>query len=162
MLGGRPDHGLGLGAVGGHEHRQVGDDAGDREVLEDLVGRAVLAEGEARVGGGDLDVEVHVARGVADHLPGLADREHGKGAREGDLAGEREAAGGVDQVLLGDPHVEEALGELVGEVLGHGRAREVRVEHDDVGALAAELAKGLAVGGAGRDLVLGVDDGCSH
>ena len=113
------------------------------------MGAAVFAHGDAAVGGDDLDVEVAVGDGLADLLPGPAGGEHGEGAGKGDLAAQGQAGGGAHQVLLGDAHVEEAVLEDLGEVIGLGGAGQVGVQDDDVGVLFPQLGQGLAVFDAG-------------
>ena len=153
--GGEAQGGAGGGVVGGHEHAHAGKTAHEGDVLEHLVRAAVGAHGDARMGGGDLHVQVRVAHGVADLVVGAPGAEHGKRARERDVAGQREARGHVDHVLLGDAAVEQAPGvSRVGELLGGGRAGQVGIYRHDEHALGGELRQRGAVRGA-RGLLLG-------
>ena len=71
---------------------------------------AVLAHGDARVRGADLDVEVRVADGVADLLERTAGGEHGKGACERDATGGGNARRETHHVALSNAGVKEAVG----------------------------------------------------
>jgi hypothetical protein len=97
------------------------------------------------VGRADLDVEARVADGVADLVVAPPGAEHGEAGREGDPAREGEPRGHADHVLLGDAHVDQAVGIGLPEVGGLGRARQVGVDGDDVEALPYELGERLAV-----------------
>ena len=55
-----------LVGVAGDEDRHAGQDAHQGQVFDGLVGAAVLAEGDARVGEAELDVELRIADAVAD------------------------------------------------------------------------------------------------
>ena len=82
-------------------------------------------------GADDLDVGAVVGHGHADLLE-AAYHETGKAADEGDLAGQRHAGADAHHVALRDADVEEPLGVLPGELIGHGGLLEVGVEDDDV------------------------------
>ena len=64
--------------------------------------------------------------------------------------------GGRDQLLLGDVHLEVALGDVLCELFGVGRVAHLAVERDDVAARLAQRDQRVAVRLAGRDLVADV------
>ncbi len=136
--------------VGGHEHAHAREHAHECEVLDHLVAATVGTDGDARVGGRELHVEVAVAHGVADLVVGAAGGEHGEGSRERHLARGGEAGGNVDHVRLGDADVEEALGVGVLQLRGGGGLGEVGLDRDDVDAFVREFDERLAQGLAGR------------
>ena len=78
MAVGSLDSGAGLHIIGRAQNHHAGDCPHQGEVFAALVGSAVLADRKPAVGGGDLDIEVRVADGVAHLLPSAAGREHGK------------------------------------------------------------------------------------
>ena len=63
-----------------------------------------------------------------------------------------EADSGRDQLLLGDVHLEVALGVRLREGLGERRVRDLAVEGDDVGPRRAERSERVAVRLPRRDL----------
>ena len=73
------DHGSCLHVIGGAHNGHAGDGAHQGEVLAALVGSAVLAHGNAAVGGADFHVQVGIADGVAHLLIGASGGKHGKG-----------------------------------------------------------------------------------
>jgi hypothetical protein len=130
--------------------------AHQREVLDHLVRGAVLAEGDAAVGGADPNLEPVVGDAEADLVVGARAGEDREGGGVRNLAGGGEAAGDRHHVRLGGPDVEEALGELLPELHRLGRDREVGVERDDLRVALPEGHERVAVGLAGGDrLALG-------
>ena len=83
------------------------------------------------MGADDLHVGAVVGHRHADLLE-AAHHEAGEAADERDLARQRHAGADAHHVALGDAHVEEPLGMLPGELIGHGGLPEVSVEDDDV------------------------------
>ena len=63
-----------------------------------------------------------------------AGEERGEGGGEGDVPADGHADGGRDELLLGDEHLEVALGVRLGELLGVGGVAHLPVEGDDVAA----------------------------
>ena len=129
-LGHGGDELRGLVGVARVEHGAAADRAHHRQVLEGHLGRAVLADGDAGVRPADRD------RRAADG--GHADEVVGAREEGGERGGERLPAahlhpdGGGDELLLGDVHLEEALGVSLGEDLGVGRVRDLAVEGHDL------------------------------
>ena len=128
------------------------DGAEHREVLERHLRRSVLADRHAGVRAGQA-------------YAGPADRRHpheviGTGEERRERRRERPVATHLqadrrgDHLLLGDEHLEVALGVRLGEQLGERRVRNLAVERDDVGALGPERRERVAVGPPGRDLVV--------
>ena len=144
---------LHLVAVAGTQDGHVGDGPHDGQILDALVGGAVLAHGQAAVGANDLDVQAGVSHAVADLLPGPPGGEHGEGVDKGLLAAGGQASGDADHVGLGDAHVKETVGVLGPETLGHGGAGQVGVQDYQVRLLGSQFFQGLAVSGPCRDLL---------
>ena len=136
-------------AVAGAEHRHAGDDPHKGEVLDALVGGAVLADREAAVGADHLDVEVGVCDRVAHLLIGAAGGKHRERVGKRFFAAGREARRNAHHVRLGDADIKKLLRIRFCKAVGHRRARKVGVEHDQVGIAPAECHKRLAVCGAG-------------
>ena len=108
------------------------------------MGTAVGADQYAGVGRADLDIAVGVGQRVAYLIIGAPGGEGGEGAGENRGPEGRHAGGKADQVGLGDAHVEEPLGILLGEMHCLGRLREVGV-HDIEIILFGQLYQGCAV-----------------
>ena len=62
----------------------------------------------------------------------------------------RQADRGAEQLLLGNEHLEEALGMGLLELVGMGRVGHLGIEGDDVRSAAAQRRQGVAVGLARR------------
>lgn len=72
----RGDDGLaGLLAVAGGDDGHVGEDPGQGQVLQGLVGGPVGAHGDPRVGAAEADVQVIIAHGGADLVKSTAGQE---------------------------------------------------------------------------------------
>ena len=117
------------------------------------MGSAVFTDAETAVGTDDLHVQTGIAHGVADLLPGTAGSKHGEGVDEGLLAAGGQAGGHAHHVALSDAHVEEPVGIGLHKALGHGSARQVGVEHHQLGILLSQLYQRIAVGGTGCDFL---------
>jgi len=76
----------GFNGVGRREDGHARDHSHEGQILQALMGAAILAHGEACVGGDDLDVLAAHAHGLPDKFIGPARGEHGEGADEGDHA----------------------------------------------------------------------------
>ena len=135
-----------LVGVAGAQNGHAGDGAHEGEVLDALVGGAVLAHGQAAVGAHDLDIHAGVGDGVAHLLPGAAGGEHGEGVGKGLEAAGGQAGGHALHVALGDAHVEEALGIGGFKALGHGGSGQVGLQHDQLGITVSQGDQGVAVG----------------
>ena len=145
-------------AVGRVQHGGAVDRAERRQVLQRHLGWAVFADRYARVRTAQPEI------GPADRrhadLVVRAGQEGTEGRREGGLAERLHPGLRADHRLLGDVHLEEALGRDRLDVLGVGGVPDLAVEDDEVGAfsgeprerLAERLARGdrLGVGGRGR------------
>ena len=134
---------LGLDLVGGGDDDHAGHGPGDGDVVDDLVCLAGLAREEPGVAGGDLDVGAGLGDEHADLVQRSVQRERDERADEGHEADLGHAGGYAQHVLLGDAHLEEALGVGVLEYLRLCRAAEVAVEHDDARVRGGELGDGL-------------------
>ena len=95
------------------------------------------------VGGPDLDVGVGLGDEHPDRVGRPVGEEHAERRQPRDVAERREAGRDADHVLLGDAHLEEALGVGVGEPVGPGRGPEVAVEDEQVGVLRGDGAQGV-------------------
>ena len=143
--------GAGFHVVGGAQDHHAGEGAHQGEVLAALVGGAVLAHGDAGVGGADLHVEVGVGDGVADDLKGPAGGEHGEGAGENSLPGGGHTGGHAHHVFLGDAAVKEALRAGFLEDAGLGGGGQVGVQDDEFGVFGSQLRESFAVAFPGGD-----------
>ena len=136
--------------VTGVEHGGSVDRTQRRDVLERHLRRAVLADRDARVRAAERERRAADRRHA--HEVVRAREECGERRRERSPAHGLEADGGSDELLLGDVHLEVALGVRFREGLGERRVRDLAVERDDVGASGAERCERVAVGLARRDL----------
>ena len=109
------------GAVHGPHHR---------EVFQGHLRRAVGTDLDPGVGAAQADVR----RGDGRHPDEVvgAGEERGEGGGEGDVPAHGQADGGRDELLLGDEHLEVALGIRLGELLGVGGVAHLAVEGDDI------------------------------
>ena len=96
--------------------------------------------------GAHLHVEVRVADGIPDLVVAAANAKHGKRRRERDEPGKGEARRHANHVLLGDAHVDKAIGVCLLELVGCGRPGKVGVDRADVHALVSQLDERLAKG----------------
>ena len=133
----------------GVDHDHLREGAHEGHVLHGLVRGTVLAEGDTRVGGGDLHIGLAVGDFLTDLVIDTAGHELREGADEGDLAGDGETGGGADHVGLGDAALDETLRELRGEGIHLEGALEVRGEGDDAAVRAARFEKTHAETAAG-------------
>ena len=72
----RLDRSVGLGRVGGVHNRHVRQRAHQRQILAELVRRAVLPDGNAGVTGSDFHVQLRISDRVANLLIRAAAGEH--------------------------------------------------------------------------------------
>ena len=82
------------------------------------------------------DDDAHLIEGAVGH-------EGGEGGEPGHEAEGGHAGGHADHVLLGDAHLEEAIGMGGGEDVGPGRVGEITIEHDQIGILVGQIGQGL-------------------
>ena len=103
----------GLDDIGRPEDQEVGDGAQRGQLLDRLMGRAVLAEADRIVGHHEDDPVAHQRR-EADRRPGIV-AEHQEGAGIGnDAAMQRHAVHRRGHAVLADAPVDVAAGEIVG------------------------------------------------
>ena len=105
----RADRRSGLDVVGRIDDNHARDGAHQGDIFAALMGRAVLADRDARMGRADLDVQVRVTDRVAHLLKGAAGGEHRKGAGKRDHARRGKARRYAHHVALGDAAVDEAF-----------------------------------------------------
>ena len=141
----------GLLGVGRDDHGHAGDKAHQADVLDRLVAAAVLTHGHTGVGAADLHVEPGIGDGVADLFICPACTEHSKRRAEGNQTHGGQARADIHHICLSDTAVEEALRMRGLEMLGHGGASQVCVQHHDLVVDVAQLGQSLAVCLAGRD-----------
>ena len=138
-------HGLAhLNGVAGHEDRHIGHHAHQGDVLYALVAAAVLAHAQAGMGKAELHIGVHIRDGIADLLVSAARAEQRERADEGDQPLVGKARGRAGHV--GDAEIKKAVRIHRGKAVGHGGVGKVRVQHDDLVVLRAQLGQRLAVG----------------
>ena len=141
----RRTHGrLHLVVVARVEDDHARDRAHQGDILAALVRRAVLADGDARMGADDLDVQLRIADRVAHLLERSARREHRKGRRERDLSAGRKARRNTDHVALRDAAVKEAFRIFFLEDAGFRGRGKIRVQHNDIGIFGGQLRDRLA------------------
>ncbi len=139
-----------LEIVGRLDHRHRRQRSHQRDVLQAHLRVAVLADADARVAAD----HAHVGRRIADRHPDLVEaRRHEAGERtaERHLARQRQARRDAQHVRLRDPHLEEALRELLGELLRPRALRQVGFQHDQLGVRLAQADQRVAERVARRD-----------
>ena len=145
--------GTGLHIVCGADHGHAGQAAHQGKVLAALVGSAVLAHGDAAVGGTDLDVQAGVSDRVADLLKGTACGKHGKAGNKGNITHGGQTCGHAHHVALGNAAVKVTVRVRLTEHAGLGGGSQVSVQHHQVVvALSGQLLQGVAVAFTGSDL----------
>ena len=98
------------------------------------MGAAIVAGGDARIGGDHLDVIALVVEGHKQLVKTAAAGEGGEGVDEGLTPGQRQSGGGADNVGLHDPAVDDLLGiSLLYAVHRHG-THQIRLKRDDAAA----------------------------
>ena len=102
-------------------------------------------EGDPGVGGDDFAVQVLVADIGPHLLPGAHGGKDGKGGYKGGETGQGQAGSDPEEVLLGDAHVEEAVGKLFPKLADLGRLGQVGGEGDNIFPLLAQLGQDVAV-----------------
>ena len=114
------------------------------------MGSAVLAHGNARMGGADLHIQMGIADGIAHLLIGTSGREHGKGAGEGNLSHSSETRRNSHHVAFRNTAVDVAVGKYLLERIRLRSICQVRIQNHQVRILCAEFRKGFSVGFSGR------------
>ena len=154
-VGHRGDELRRLVRVAGMEHGRSVDRTQRRDVLERHLRRAVLADRDAGVRAAERERRAADRRHA--HEVVRAREEGGERRRERSPAHGLEADRCGDQLLLGDVHLEVALGVRLREGLGERGVRDLAVEGDDVGSSGAERRERVAVrlprGDLGAELV---------
>ena len=153
VLVSRADHLSGLNIVGRRHDEHTGDGAHQGKVLAALVGSPVLTDGDAAVGGADLDIEVCITDGIADDLIGAAGRKHREAGREGDEPHRGHTRRSGHNIAFSDAAVEVAVGECLFEHTGLGGACQVRVDGDDPIIGRAKLDERFSIADSGCDLI---------
>ena len=130
-IGGRPsDHRPGLVRIGGHDDGQVRDGAQPGQVFDGVVGGAEFTLGHPRA----LPAENNTCLAVCDvrlDLLQSATREEGsRSADEGDHPAVGETGADPDEVLLGDPDVDQPVREFLPELRQIARAHRVVADRD--------------------------------
>ena len=138
------DAGAGFAGIAGAEHRHIRDGPHQGDILDALVGAAVRPDQYAGVGRTDLDVAVGIGKRIAHLIIGAARRKGGKGACKDRSAKGGHSGGETDQVCLGDSHIDEAFGILLGKMYCLGRLGKIGV-HDKEIILSGQLDEGCAV-----------------
>ena len=131
--------------VAGDDDGHVRQDAHDGDILKRLMCRAVGADGDARMGAGEFDVQVVVADGRADLVPCTPREEYAIRCGERKHAAEGEARRRADHVLFGDAYVEEVLWMFVPHPDGARGFCDVGIECDDIRILFDQFEEGFAI-----------------
>src|SRR5262249_10460302 len=113
---------FGLQIVGRLNHRHARKSPHHADVLQTLLGIAIVAHSNPSVTADDPDVGTGVADRDAKRIkpPGNETR---KRANEGELSGERQSRACPDHVRFGNAHFKEARWKLLGEDLRLGALR---------------------------------------
>ena len=122
-----------------------------RQVLQRHLGRAV---------GANLDAGVRAAKAKigardgthADEVIGAGEKCR-KGGGEGFISPDAESRCGGDELLLGDVHLEEPVGECLGEFVGVGRIADLTVQGNNGGIVRTECCQSVAVSLSRSDLL---------
>jgi len=104
----------------------VGQTAHHGDFLERLVGRAVRSDRDAAMCAAQFDIQIVVADGRADLIPGAAGEEHAVVGHKRDLAHQRKTGRHAHLVLLSDTDAQEAVRELFLEPVHADRRRDIR------------------------------------
>ena len=145
MIDGSLHSGLCLHIIGRVDDNHARDGAHEGDILVALMGSAILAHRNARMGSADLHIQVGITHGVADLLKGTACRKHGKGADKRDLACGGKACCNAHHVALSDAAVDMSLRKCFLENTGLGGSGQVRVQNDQIRILCAVLCQRVAV-----------------
>ena len=131
--------------VRGAEDPHVGDAAHERHVLDALMGRAVGLRDEAREAPDQLDGQARDPDIDADELEGPLREKARERVDDGDAASERQSRRHPDQGLLGDPDIDEARPQALGQ--GPDRGPVLGRHDDDALVFFGETVQGVFVTG---------------
>ena len=149
VCGHRVDQRRRAGAVARVEHGRPVHGPHHRQVLERHLRRAVGADLHPRVRARQPQVDAG-DRAHPDEVVG-AGEEGGEGGRERAVPAHGQPGGRGHQLLLGDEHLEVAVGEDVRELVGEGRVADLAVQRDHLRVPGAEGDQRVAVGLPGGD-----------
>ena len=149
VLGGGEGGLLGLVVVAGVDHHHVGKHLHEAEVLHHLVGGAVLAHGDAGVGGSDFHIEVGVGGHHADLVIDAAGDETREGTGERHFAAEGEAGGDADHVGFRDAGLDEPFGEFLDKITHLEAADHIGAEGENIGVAATRFQQARTEAGTG-------------
>ena len=144
-LGGVPGRPAGGGRIGGNDDLHVRKRPHDCDILGSVVAGAVECVAHAAVCAAELDIQVRIAYLVTGRQQTQRGEENGEGVYKGYLADGGHTRSGCDHVLLGDAHVEEALGMRLAEKRTLGRAGKVGIENNYIFVSVAQLGQNRAV-----------------
>ena len=147
-------HGFGgFEAVCRNDDGHIGDGAHDRKVLGAMVGSTCRTEAQSAVRRDDFDGKVLVSDVGADLFASAQTRENRKRRSKGDQPRFGKTRRNAEQVLLGNPDVEDPFGELVAEQSDVGRFGKVGGYAHDTGIGCAQFCQYTSVNFFGRHFV---------
>lgn len=133
----------GFPRVGGDDDGHVGDCAHDGEVLNAVVGGACRAEGDAAVGGYDLDGEFLIGAVRPDLFAAAQAGEDCECGSEGDEPHFCKTCRHAEEILFGDADIEQPVGERFAEQTDVGGFARSAVTPTMRGSFAASSASVL-------------------
>ena len=137
VLDDRLEGAAGLDLVDGGDHGHVGHGPHDRDVVEHQVGLAGHPGKQTGVATHHLHVRLRLGDENPDRVMGARYDEARERADDRDEAERRHAGGHAEHVLLGDAHLEEAVGVCGFEERRVCGASGVSVEHDEALSVSA-------------------------
>ena len=101
------------------------------------MGSAILAHGDAGMGGGNLDVEVGVGAGHTDLVVHAARDEARESTGKGNLATQRQTCGNANHVGLRNAGLDESFRKFFDEIAHLQTANHIGTKGKDIGIFAA-------------------------
>jgi hypothetical protein len=148
------DHGAGRRARGWrisrYHHDEAGQRAGECDILDPHLGRAVFANRDSGMAADQLHVEVRVGHAHPDLVERVAKEECREACRDRDLAARGQARGHANHIRLRDADIEKPVGELLREPFGAGRVADIAINDHDARVFPSQIAERFAKGVAGR------------
>jgi hypothetical protein len=117
----------GLHGICGNNDREARKSAEQGQVLNGVMRGAILANGDAPVGGHDLDVEFGLRQTQPQLIKATTGDEYGEAAHKDGLSRGSQTGSYADHVLFLQAAVNKAARELARKEIGHRGRREIGI-----------------------------------
>ena len=118
--------------IAGNDHGHSRDRPHQRQILNALVGGAVLADQHAAMGRTDFYIQMRISDRVADLFVSPARRKHRERGSEDGFAAAGHAGRCAHQILFGDAHIKEAFRIFPGKQTGLCCLGQIAVQNEKI------------------------------